>query len=123
MALAEDNDGPNCSYTTGKSKVSTDASVMTKWTVCINVLAPTIGESGIGKEPTVEVAYPNSFCSKKFPAKANPGGTLYIPPESETPGYKKGVPMDVIVDRAGCPESVDKGMTPPDETGDPDPSR
>lgn len=49
---------------------------MALWTVLINVLASTIGESGMGKESTVEVTYMNSLCVKELPAKANSGGSL-----------------------------------------------
>lgn len=114
----EDNDGFNCSYIIGKSKVLMDVLVMIKWIVCINVLVLIIGESGIGKELIVEVVYLNSFCSKKFFVKVNLGGIFYILFESEMFGYKKGVFMDVIVDRVGCFELVDKGMIFLDEIGD-----
>lgn len=83
----------------------------------MDVNTPAIGENGIGKETSVCETYSSLNWKKEIPALADTGVTMEISPESESPGYAKGVPIDVWVDCLGKPEAVNKGISPSDETG------
>lgn len=76
-----------------------------------------MGENGMGKEAPVNETYCPLIRRGKKTSFADTGVTMEISPESESPGYAKGVPIDVKADKLGKPESVDGSITPSDETG------
>lgn len=73
----------------------------------INVNTSTIGENGMGKETSVCETYVPLLCLVESTTLADTGVTIELPPESEPPGYAKGLPIDVYVDCIGKPEVVD----------------
>lgn len=52
-----------------------------------------------------------------MPAVANRGASFKESVLLSPPGYAKGVPMGVDVNREGHPGTVEGGMSPSDETG------
>lgn len=81
--------------------------------------ASTSGEMGIGKESAVKVTYEVLLWVANLSAHSNRVVSLESAVESESPGYAKGVPIGVTSNCSGKPETVDNGISPSDETGEP----
>lgn len=81
-------------------------------------LAPTYGEIGSGKEPSVCYTYWVSDCGGP-PALANRGVTSLIHVDVEPPGHVGGSPSGLVSSCVGRPGLVNGGISHSDETGDP----
>lgn len=71
----------------------------------------------MGKETSVWETYCSLFCGVCLTSNADTGVTSELSPESESPGYEWGVPIDVYESCFGKPEVVNGSLSPTDESG------